>query len=121
MLVHEDADLEAAVDGALFGIFFNTGQVCNASSRLLLHEPIADEFLSLFLERAGRLRVGKPTSEDTQIGPLISREQLERVVSYVELGREEGAELILGENVSSKTSRLAISSDQPSSIVSTSR
>ncbi len=96
MLVHEDADLEAAVDGALFGIFFNTGQVCNASSRLLLHEPIADEFLSLFLERAGRLRVGKPTSEDTQIGPLISREHLERVVSYVELGREEGAELILG-------------------------
>ena len=96
MLVHKDADLEAAVDGALFGIFFNTGQVCNASSRLLLHNAIADEFLSLFVERASRLRVGRPTSEDTQIGPLISREQMERVLSYVELGKEEGAELILG-------------------------
>ncbi|MCZ7590472.1 MAG: aldehyde dehydrogenase family protein [Gaiella sp.] len=96
MLVHDDADLEAAVDGALFGIFFNTGQVCNASSRVLLHDSIADEFLSLFVERAGRLRVGKPTSEDTQIGPLISREQMERVLSYVELGKAEGAELVLG-------------------------
>ena len=96
MLVHADADLEAAVDGALFGIFFNTGQVCNASSRLLLHNAIADEFLSLFVERAGRLRVGTPASTETQIGPLISREQMERVLAYVEVGKEEGAELILG-------------------------
>jgi aldehyde dehydrogenase (NAD+) len=96
MLVHDDADVEAAVDGALFGIFFNTGQVCNASSRVLLHDAIADDFLSLFVERAGRLRVGPPSDEDTQIGPLISREQMERVLSYVELGKEEGAELILG-------------------------
>lgn len=96
MLVHKDADLEGAVDAALFGIFFNTGQVCNASSRLLLHSAIADEFLSRFVDRASRLRVGKPTSEDTQIGPLISREQMERVMSYVALGKAEGADLILG-------------------------
>jgi betaine-aldehyde dehydrogenase len=96
MLVHADADLEAAVDGALFGIFFNTGQVCNASSRVLLHNAIADDFLSRFVEGAKRLRVGKPTSEGTQIGPLISRDHMERVLSYVELGKSEGAHLVLG-------------------------
>ena len=96
MIVHEDADIEGAVDAAIFGIFFNTGQVCNASSRLLLHEPIADEFLDRFLAATGRLRIGRPTSEDTQIGPLISREQMERVLSYVELGKEEGANLLYG-------------------------
>ena len=96
LLVHADADLEAAVDGALFGIFFNTGQVCNASSRLLLDDRIADDFLSLFIDGASGLRVGKPTSEGTQIGPLISREHMERVLSHVELGKQEGARLILG-------------------------
>ncbi len=96
MIVHSDADIDGAVDAALFGIFVNTGQVCNASSRLLLHEEIADEFLGRFVDRARRLRVGAPTTEGTQIGPLISAEQLERALSYVQLGRAEGAELILG-------------------------
>lgn len=96
MIVHEDADLDAAVDGALFGIFFNTGQVCNASSRVLLHDQIADEFLTRFVERARKLRVGAPASPGTQIGPLISSDHLERVLSYVQLGKAEGADLILG-------------------------
>lgn len=96
MIVHEDADIEGAVDAAIFGIFFNTGQVCNASSRLLLHVAIADEFLERFVGAASRLRVGRPTSDDTQIGPLISRDQMERVLSYVEIGKQEGADLIYG-------------------------
>jgi acyl-CoA reductase-like NAD-dependent aldehyde dehydrogenase len=96
MIVHSDADIEGAVDAALFGIFFNTGQVCNASSRLLLHEEIADAFLERFVQGARNLRVGAPAAEGTQIGPLISAEQLERALSYVELGQAEGAELILG-------------------------
>ena len=94
MIVHEDADLEGAVDAALFGIFFNTGQVCNASSRLLLHERHRRRVPRAVRRAASRLRVGRPTSDDTQIGPLISREQMERVLSYVELGRQEGADLI---------------------------
>jgi acyl-CoA reductase-like NAD-dependent aldehyde dehydrogenase len=96
MIVHDDADMEGAVDAAVFGIFFNTGQVCNASSRLLLHERIADAFLERFLAAAGRLRIGRPTSEDTQIGPLISNEQMERVLAYVDIGKEEGADLVYG-------------------------
>ena len=96
MIVHSDADIDGAVDAALFGIFFNTGQVCNASSRLLLHEEIADAFLDRFVRGARNLRVGAPATEGTQIGPLISAEQLERALSYVELGQAEGAELILG-------------------------
>jgi aldehyde dehydrogenase (NAD+) len=96
MIVHDDADIEGAVDAAVFGIFFNTGQVCNASSRLLLHERIADAFLERFLAAAGRLRIGRPTSEDTQIGPLISNEQMERVLAYVDIGKEEGADLVYG-------------------------
>ncbi len=96
MIVHSDADLEAAVDAAIFGIFFNTGQVCNASSRLLLHEDIADAYLERFVEVTSRLRVGRPTDAGTQIGPLISRDQMDRVLSYIEIGKQEGADLIYG-------------------------
>lgn len=95
-IVHRDADIEGAVDAAVFGVFFNTGQVCNAATRLFLHEDIADAFMERFVDKARALRVGPPSDPETQVGPLISREQFERVASYVEIGREEGAELVLG-------------------------
>ena len=95
-IVHRDADLDAAIEAAVLGIFFNTGQVCNAATRVFVHEAIADEFLAGFEEKTKLLRVGDPSDPDVMIGPLISSEQLERVSRYVQIGRDEGANLVFG-------------------------
>jgi acyl-CoA reductase-like NAD-dependent aldehyde dehydrogenase len=95
-IVCDDADLEQAVAGSLFTSFFNSGQVCTSGSRLLVHERIADDTISALVERAGGLVVGDPLSESTQLGPLVSTEQRERVVGYVAAGVESGATLLVG-------------------------
>ena len=95
-LIFDDAPLETAVDYALNAVFFHAGQICSAGSRLLLHESIHDDFVLKLKERMKKIRVGPGHSEATQMGPLISREQLEKVDAYVKLGQEEGAELLLG-------------------------
>jgi betaine-aldehyde dehydrogenase len=95
-IVFPDADLEEAVNGSLFAIFTNAGQRCTARTRLLLHESIRDQFMDLFLRKASALRIGDPLDERTQLGPLVSRRQCERVLSYVERAKAEGAALRLG-------------------------
>ena len=95
-IVMPDADMELALDGVLWGAFGTTGQRCTATSRLLLHEKIHDEFLQRLVERAGKLRLGDGLDEQTEVGPLINRPALEKVEEYVGIGREEGAELVLG-------------------------
>lgn len=97
-IVHRDADMEAALDAAVFGIFFNTGQVCNGATRLLVHDEIADDFIAEFERKTSSLRVGDPANRETVVGPLISDDQLERVLGYIELGSSEGAELLFGGN-----------------------
>ena len=95
-IVFPDADLDAAVAGALFGIFLNQGQVCCASSRLFVHESIRDQFLEKLLRKAKSLRVGDPMDENTQLGALVSPAQLEGVQEYIRLGLDEGAKLEIG-------------------------
>jgi aldehyde dehydrogenase (NAD+) len=95
-IVHHDADLDQALDGAVSGIFFNSGQVCNGGSRLFVHDDVADEFMPRLLEMTRSLRIGDPMSEQTQLGPLISDVHLDHVLGYIELGRTEGAELLVG-------------------------
>lgn len=95
-IVFPDADLEAAVYGALYGIFLNQGQVCCASSRLFLHQDIYDEFIALLLEKAKKIRVGDPLKKESQMGAIVSREQLDTVKKYVTIGKEEGAILKTG-------------------------
>ena len=95
-IVFPDADIDAAVAGALFGIFLNQGQVCCASSRLFLHEAIRDEFMEKLLIKAKSLRVGDPMDESTQLGALVSPVQLEGVQEYIQLGLDEGAKLEIG-------------------------
>jgi len=90
-IVLDDADLEQAVAGTLFTSFANTGQICTSGSRLLLQESIADEFLDRLLHGLDRLRVGDPSDPRTVLGPLISREQYDRVQAYIRLGEEAGA------------------------------
>ena len=95
-VVFADADLEAAAKGALNGIFYGKGEVCAAGSRLLVEASVHDELLEAILAGAAKMRPGDPTDPGTRLGPLVSRAQFERVLSYIEAGREEGAELLCG-------------------------
>jgi betaine-aldehyde dehydrogenase len=90
-----DADFEAAIDGALFGVFFNQGEICSAGSRILVERSIYPRFLEAMVEKARRITLGPPLERTTKMGPLVSREQRDRVLGYLELGRREG-KLALG-------------------------
>jgi betaine-aldehyde dehydrogenase len=97
-IVFADADFETAVDYALYAIFVNQGQVCSAGSRLLLEESIYDRFMERLVERAQKIKVGPGLDQKTEMGPLISAAHLEKVLDYVQIGRDEGAELKCGGN-----------------------
>jgi aldehyde dehydrogenase (NAD+) len=95
-IVFEDADLDQAVDGALWATFFHQGQVCESGTRLLVPESIHDEFVERLVERAKQMKLGDPLDYETDLGPLVSAAQRETVESYVRIGREEGAKVVLG-------------------------
>jgi acyl-CoA reductase-like NAD-dependent aldehyde dehydrogenase len=95
-IVLADADLEAALRGALTGIFYNKGEVCAAGSRLLVEQRVHDEFVGKLVERVKGLKVGDPMDKATRMGPVVSAPQLETVLAYVEAGRREGATLTAG-------------------------
>ena len=98
VIVMDDADLELALEGALWGAFGTTGQRCTATSRLILHEKIKDEFIKRLLVKAKALRIGNGLLPETDIGPVISKAQLEKIERYVRIGKEEGATLLMGGN-----------------------
>jgi acyl-CoA reductase-like NAD-dependent aldehyde dehydrogenase len=95
-IVFADADLEDALDGVLFGVYFNQGECCVSGTRLLVEDSIADEFVARVVERSRSLKVGNPMDEGTDIGALIHREHAENVLGYVRRGKEEGARLLTG-------------------------
>jgi len=95
-LVMDDADLDLALEGALWGAFGTTGQRCTATSRILLHKKIAPEFTRRFLKLVRGLKVGDPLDEKNKVGPLVNAQQLERSTKYVRIGVEEGARLLCG-------------------------
>jgi betaine-aldehyde dehydrogenase len=95
-LVFEDADLTAAINGAAFAIFHNQGQACIAGSRLLLQRSIAASFLERFMALAASIRIGNPMDPSTELGPLTSLQQRDRVLNYVGIAREQGGEILLG-------------------------
>src|SRR5437588_5924515 len=84
-----DADWEAAVDGALFGVFINQGEVCSAGSRILVEKKIYPKFVEAMTEKAKKIKLGPPLERDTKMGPLVSKEQYDRVTSYQEIGKKE--------------------------------
>jgi betaine-aldehyde dehydrogenase len=90
-----DSDFEAAVDGALFGIFLNQGEMCSAGSRILVQRPIYEKFVAAMAEKARAIKVGGPMDRETRMGPLVSRDQFERVRKYQEIGKRE-AKLAVG-------------------------
>src|SRR5437588_3424775 len=90
-----DADFEAAIDGALFGVFINQGEVCSAGSRILVQRPIYKKFVEAMTAKAHKITLGAPLDRDTKMGPLVSKEQYDRVRSYQEVGKKE-AKLAFG-------------------------
>ncbi len=95
-IVFDDADLDRAVRGSLWGIFYNTGQVCCAGTRLLVQRSIAEEFTRRLVALAARVRTGDPLTPGVHMGPVVSGPQYQRVRSYIDVGRQEGARLLLG-------------------------
>jgi len=95
-IVFDDCDLEGAVNGSLYGIFYNTGQSCEARSRLFVHENIYDEFMEKFLEKASRIRVGNPFDEGVHMGAVISKSHQQTIDHYVKLAVEEGGKILYG-------------------------
>jgi aldehyde dehydrogenase (NAD+) len=105
-IVLDDADLDLALEGVLWGAFGTTGQRCTATSRLILQRKVHDRFLRMVTDAAGTLRLGDGLEPRTQVGPLVSRAAREKVERYIEIGRAEGASLELGGDVP-RGSRLA--------------
>lgn len=95
-LVFADADIEAALDGVLFGAILNQGEECAAGTRLIIEESIATEFLTKLTERAQRVIVGSPLDETVDVGALIHEQHMNQVLRYIESGKEEGARLLVG-------------------------
>ncbi|MFC5589915.1 aldehyde dehydrogenase family protein [Sporosarcina soli] len=98
-LVFEDADIDAAVDGSLYGIFYNSGQSCEARSRLYIHEAIYDEFMEKFVSKAKQIVLGNPFDKGTHMGAIIDQGQLDTIDGYVQRAVKEGAEVLAGGKV----------------------
>src|SRR5437588_9840303 len=95
-VVFADADLDAAVEGAYFGLFFNQGQCCCAGSRLFVEDKVHDQFVDKMLKKAKAQKVGDPFHPETTQGPQVSQEQCDRIMGYIDAGKKEGAQLLTG-------------------------
>lgn len=98
-VVMPDADLDLAVEAALWGAFATSGQRCTATSRIILHEKIYKRFLDAFVARAKRLKLGPPNESGTEVGPIINQKQLQRIHRFVQKARKEGGRVVLGGSV----------------------
>ena len=95
-IVFADSDIDSAVDGAMTGIFFNQGEVCCAGSRLFIEKSIHEEFIDKLSNKAANMRVGNPEDTGTQMGAQVSKEQFDKILGYIETGKQEGAKLVIG-------------------------
>ncbi|WP_203340021.1 aldehyde dehydrogenase family protein [Planococcus beijingensis] len=116
-IVLEDADVDQAVDSALFGKFYHQGQICMAINRIFVHQDIYEQFAEEFIARAGKLKFGNPAEQDTQVGPLINRDQVDRILKDIDASVEQGAEVRLGgnakDNVLEPTVLTGVTNDMP--------
>ncbi|MBB3975985.1 betaine-aldehyde dehydrogenase [Rhizobium azooxidifex] len=96
LIVFDDADLESAVGGAMLGNFYSTGQVCSNGTRVFVHKAIKEKFLSRLKERTEKIVIGEPMDEATQLGPMVSKAQRDKVLDYIGKGKAEGATLLTG-------------------------
>jgi acyl-CoA reductase-like NAD-dependent aldehyde dehydrogenase len=95
-IVFADANMKRASKGSMMGVFVNSGQVCTAGTRILVEGSIHDDFVASLVDATNSMKLGNPLEEDTGMGPVVSREQLDKVTGYIEIGRSEGAEVVAG-------------------------
>jgi aldehyde dehydrogenase (NAD+) len=96
LVILDDADMDLAVNAAVFGKFINQGQICMIANRIIVHEAIHDEFVRRFVARAKNLKVGDPKAPDTVIGPIINKQQCQAIMAHIDSARKEGAKEMLG-------------------------
>jgi aldehyde dehydrogenase (NAD+) len=96
LVILEDADMDVAVNAAVFGKFINQGQICMIANRLIVHQAVHDEFVRRFVERVKQLKVGDPKDPATVIGPIINQQQFKGIMAHIESARKEGAKEMLG-------------------------
>lgn len=96
LIVFDDADIDNAVGGAMLGNFYSAGQICSNGTRVFVQRGIHDRFVERLVERTKRIRIGDPLDPDTQMGPLVSKAQQEKVLGYIGIGKDEGATLACG-------------------------
>jgi betaine-aldehyde dehydrogenase len=99
ILIFDDADLDEAVQGAMLGNYYTQGEICSNGTRVYVNREVMDEFLSKLQEETSKLKIGDPQDPQTRIGALISKDQKEKVLSYIEIGKSEGGKLLFGGNV----------------------
>ena len=95
-IVFADANMKRATKGSMYGVFLNSGQVCTAGTRILVEKSVHDDFVSTLVDSTAAMKLGDPLEEDTQMGPVVSQEQMERITGYIDIGRSEGAEVATG-------------------------
>ena len=95
-IVFADADMDKAVPGAAMGVFNNSGQICSAGTRVFVERKVQEEFVERFAEFTKKIRVAHPLDPQAQLGPVVSRRQMERVLDYMKIGKDEGAQLRAG-------------------------
>ena len=96
IIVMDDANLDLAVEGAVWGGFGTTGQRCTAASRVIVHQKVYPAFIDRFKAAASRLRLGDGLQKETDVGPVINESQFKKILNYIEIGKKEGATLLLG-------------------------
>ena len=99
IIIMDDADLDLALKGVIWGAFGTTGQRCTAASRVIIHEKVKKQFEKMFIERTSKLKLGNGLEKNTDIGPLINESALKKVHSYTEIGKKEKAKLLIGGNL----------------------
>ena len=95
-IIFADADFDTAVDYGLFGMFYNQGEVCSAGSRILVEDTIYDKYLESLIEGAKKIKIGNGLDEGVKMGPLVSEAHMNKVLKYIEIGKKEGAKIVLG-------------------------
>jgi acyl-CoA reductase-like NAD-dependent aldehyde dehydrogenase len=95
-IIFPDADLDSVIDAVVFGAFFNMGECCNSGSRIIVHEDVADDFIAKVVEHTKKIKVGDPLDPQVKVGAIINDKQLEKILTYITSGKEQGAKLKLG-------------------------
>ncbi|MEI5677636.1 MULTISPECIES: betaine-aldehyde dehydrogenase [unclassified Mesorhizobium] len=101
LIVFDDADIENAIGGAMLGNFYSTGQICSNGTRVFVQKGLHGRFVERLVERTKKIRIGDPLDPETQMGPLVNKAQHEKVLGYIEIGKQDGATLACGGNVPS--------------------